>query len=30
MAFAGIANAQQRADVVAYLRSLSPSPKPLP
>jgi cytochrome c len=30
MAFAGINNAGQRADVIAYLRSLSPSPKPLP
>jgi cytochrome c len=30
MAFAGISNVQQRADVVAYLRSLSASPQPLP
>jgi cytochrome c len=30
MAFAGINNAQQRADVIAFLRSLSPNPKPLP
>ncbi|SDD89585.1 c-type cytochrome [Belnapia rosea] len=30
MAFAGLANTQQRANVVAYLRSLSPNPKPLP
>lgn len=30
MAFAGISNAQQRADVIAYLRSLSHDPKPLP
>jgi cytochrome c len=30
MAFAGINNDQQRADVIAYLRSLSPSPVPLP
>jgi cytochrome c len=30
MAFAGIANDQQRADVIAYLRSLSPNPVPLP
>lgn len=30
MAFAGISNAQQRADVIAYLRSLSASPQPLP
>jgi cytochrome c len=30
MAFAGIGNAQQRADVIAFLRSLSPNPKPLP
>ena len=30
MAFAGIAQAQERADVLAYLRSLSASPKPLP
>ena len=30
MAFAGINNDKQRADMVAYLRSLSPSPAPLP
>jgi cytochrome c len=30
MAFAGISNDQQRADVIAYLRSLSPNPVPLP
>ncbi|MCS6890306.1 MAG: cytochrome c family protein [Rhodovarius sp.] len=30
MAFAGIPNAQQRADVILYLRSLSPNPAPLP
>ena len=30
MAFAGINNDQQRADVIAYLRSLSHSPVPLP
>jgi cytochrome c len=30
MAFAGINSAAQRADVIAYLRSLDPSPKPLP
>jgi cytochrome c len=30
MAFAGINSAQQRADVIAYLRSLDTSPKPLP
>jgi cytochrome c len=30
MAFAGISNVQQRADVIAYLRSLSANPKPLP
>ncbi len=30
MAFAGIKNDQQRADVIAYLRSLSPNPAPLP
>lgn len=30
MAYAGMANVQQRADVIAYLRSLSPSPAPLP
>lgn len=30
MSFAGIANDKQRADVIAYLRSLSDSPVPLP
>ena len=30
MAYAGLANTQQRANVVAYLRSLSPNPAPLP
>ncbi len=30
MAFAGISNDQQRADVIAYLRSLSANPVPLP
>jgi cytochrome c len=30
MTFAGINSAQQRADVIAYLRSLSPNPVPLP
>jgi cytochrome c len=30
MAFAGISSAKERADVIAYLRSLSDSPKPLP
>jgi cytochrome c len=30
MAFAGINNDQQRANVIAYLRSLSPNPVPLP
>lgn len=30
MSFAGISNAQTRADVVAYLNTLSDSPKPLP
>lgn len=30
MAFAGIGNAGQRADIIAWLRTLSPSPKPLP
>jgi len=30
MAFAGINNDQQRADVIAYLRSLSKTPAPLP
>lgn len=30
MAFAGISNAQQRADVIAYLKSISPNAPPLP
>jgi cytochrome c len=30
MAFAGIPSDKQRADVIAYLRSLSPNPQPLP
>ena len=30
MAYAGMANTQQRADVVAYLRSLAATPVPLP
>ena len=30
MTFAGIPNAQQRADVIAYLRSLAANPVPLP
>ncbi|WP_206934354.1 c-type cytochrome [Roseococcus thiosulfatophilus] len=30
MAFAGIASAQQRADIIVYLRSLSNDPVPLP
>jgi cytochrome c len=30
MAFAGISNTQQRADVIAYLRTLSGTPQPLP
>ncbi len=30
MAFAGISNTGQRADVIAFLRSLSPNPAPLP
>ncbi|WP_149541337.1 c-type cytochrome [Siccirubricoccus phaeus] len=30
MAFAGISNTQQRADVIAYLRSLAANPAPLP
>jgi len=30
MAFAGLANTGQRADVIAFLRSLDASPKPLP
>ena len=30
MSFAGIKNPKERADVIAYLRSLSPNPEPLP
>lgn len=30
MAFAGVSSAAQRADLIAYLRTLSASPKPLP
>jgi cytochrome c len=30
MAFAGMGNAQQRADLIAYLRSITPNPPPLP
>jgi cytochrome c len=30
MGFNGLANAQQRADLIAYLRSLSANPVPLP
>lgn len=30
MAFSGIASPRERADLLAYLRSLSPSPRPLP
>jgi cytochrome c len=30
MAFAGLGNAAQRADLIAFLRSLDPNPKPLP
>lgn len=30
MAFAGLGNAQQRADLIAYLRTLDTNPKPLP
>jgi len=30
MAFAGVGSAAERADILAYLRSLSDSPKPLP
>jgi cytochrome c len=30
MTFAGISNGKQRADVIAYLDSLSPNPVPLP
>jgi cytochrome c len=30
MAYAGLSNTQQRADLIAFLRSLSADPKPLP
>jgi cytochrome c len=30
MAFAGLKNAQERANMIAYLRTLSPNPPPLP
>ena len=30
MTFAGLSNEKQRADVIAYLNSLSPNPVPLP
>ena len=30
MAFAGLAKEQERADVIAYLRTMADSPKPLP
>ena len=30
MTFIGIKNDQERADVIAYLRTLSDNPKPLP
>ena len=30
MAFAGLAKEQERADVIAYLRTLADTPKPLP
>jgi cytochrome c2 len=30
MTFAGIADPKDRADVIVYLRSLSPNPEPLP
>jgi cytochrome c len=30
MGFAGISKASERADILAYLNSLSDSPKPLP
>ena len=30
MAFVGLANERQRADVIAYLRILSDAPQPLP
>jgi cytochrome c len=30
MSFAGISNDKERADVIAYLRSLSANPVPLP
>jgi cytochrome c len=30
MSYAGLPNTQQRADLIAYLRTLSPNPQPLP
>ena len=30
MGFVGLKDVQDRANVIAYLRSLSPSPQPLP
>ncbi|MFC7540172.1 c-type cytochrome [Siccirubricoccus deserti] len=30
MAYAGLSNTQQRADLIAYLRSLAANPQPLP
>jgi cytochrome c len=30
MGFAGIPKAEDRADIIAYMRSLSASPQPLP
>jgi cytochrome c len=30
MAYAGLSNTQQRADLIAYLRSISPNAPPLP
>ena len=30
MSYAGLVNTQQRANLIAYLRTLSPNPKPLP
>jgi cytochrome c len=30
MAFAGLPKEQERADVIAYLRTMATSPKPLP